>query len=89
MDMRSRSPEWADIFVEIYKYDYNRLVKVEQLAEFQPHIIKDAIESLNNAIYLLVSCPNHIENKQKAAKSVGNAKYALSRLLKEIGEINK
>ena len=83
MDMRSRSPEHSDIFIEVYLNDWNRLVRMERAADLQPHVMKDAVELLREALRLLVNCPNHIENKEKAAKLVYTAIWRLNKFLRD------
>ena len=83
MDMRSRSPEHSDIFIEVYKYDWDRLIAIERLSDLQPHVMQDAVELLRDAYHLLVNCPNHPENKQKAAKRIETVVYRLNKFLKE------
>ena len=83
MDMRSRSPEHSDIFIEVYKNDWQYLIALERLSELQPHVMKDAVELLREAYHLLVYSPNHPENKQKAAKRIETVVYRLNKFLKE------
>jgi hypothetical protein len=83
MDMRSRSPEHSDIFIEVYRYDWDRLNAIARLADLQPHVIQDAVELLLDAYRLLEHCPNHPENKKKAAKRVETVVHRLNKFLKE------
>jgi hypothetical protein len=83
MDMRSRSPEHSDIFIEVYRNDWDRLVRMERLANLQPHVMKDAVELLREALHLLVNAPNHVENKERAAKRVYTTIWRLNKFLRD------
>ncbi len=89
MDMRSRSPNHEDIFTEVYLTEWNRLVRTDKLVQFQPHIVKEAIDYLNQALYLLLHTPNHPENKVSAAKRVDTAKFMLTRLMNDMNDLKK
>ncbi len=89
MDMRSRSPNHEDIFIEVYLNDWNRLVRTDNLVQFQPLLVKEAIDYLNQALHTLLNTPNHPENKISAAKRVDTAKSILTRLVDDMNALKK